>query len=258
MTTAGEPSLVLELKPSRPPRGRGATRWLRWAVLIALVGVVLAVGWVIGRHTNAYLHFRSLGAEVHWRAFDTTNESGVSVIGLPAANFLEDRDLEWLGLLYHLKMVDLTGCEHVTDRGVAVLARFEGLKELHLSHQLYQREGRTNIYLGPALTDAGLASLKGLKNLEVLSVDGAEITDAGLEALLEMPRLEVLDLSKTKVSDAGLETLKRIKKLRFVRLDGSRVTCQGAQALQEALPDLRVLLENCEVNRSKEAAGDAQ
>ncbi len=261
MSAVDEPPLVLELKPGRRPIRRAAKHWSRWVLLVALiavVGVVLAFGWVFGRHIQGYLYFRSKGAVVHWQKFDTTAESGTTVVFRHSGVLIEDQQLENLAFLYHLKMVDLGGCPHITDQGVALLARFEGLRELHLSRFSNRWERNNKDYVGPELTDAGLASLKGLKLLEILSLDGTDVTDAGIESLAGMSRLEVLDLSRTQISDACLETLKGMKNLRFIRLDETRVTCKRAQSLQAALPDARIMLENCKFDQDAGAVGDVQ
>jgi Leucine rich repeat len=258
MSISGEPSLVLELKPSGPPVGRGGKHWLRWAALIAVIAVVLCVGWVGGRHMGAYLYFRALRADVNWQKFDTTAEAGFAVNFRPAAHLVQDAHLDRLESLYYLKMVDLTLCEDITDRGVGVLARFPDLRELHLSRQVNFWDPNDKQYHGPALTDAGLAMLQGLKKLEILSIDGTGVTDAGLQALVGMSSLEVLDISHTQVTNAGLETLKSMKKLRFIRLDGSRVTCEGARSLQAALPDAQLMLENCKLDQNEGAGGNGE
>jgi len=53
-----------------------------------------------------------------------------------------------------------------------------------------------------AMTDAGLARLGGLANLERLRLDGAPVGDAGVRALGAMPRLESINLIGTKVTPA--------------------------------------------------------
>ena len=58
-----------------------------------------------------------------------------------------------------------------------------------------------------ALTDAGLAKLAGMANLERLRLDGTAIGDAGLRALASLPRLESINLIQTKVTPAAAEWL---------------------------------------------------
>jgi len=50
--------------------------------------------------------------------------------------------------------------------------------------------------------------LKGLPNLELLSLGSTQVTDAGLKHLKGLTRLQLLLLENTEVSDAGIKELK--------------------------------------------------
>ncbi len=78
----------------------------------------------------------------------------------------------------------------VTDAGLAELAGLTNLQALDL--------GFTSV------TDAGLAELAGLANLQTLDLGLTSVTDAGLAELAGLANLQVLDLSFTRVTDAGL------------------------------------------------------
>ncbi len=54
------------------------------------------------------------------------------------------------------------------------------------------------------VTDAGLAHLKPLANLEYLNLYSTEISDAGLAHLESLSKLKSLYLWQTKVTDAGV------------------------------------------------------
>jgi beta-lactamase regulating signal transducer with metallopeptidase domain len=60
------------------------------------------------------------------------------------------------------------------------------------------------------VTDAGLASLNGLPQVQVVSLWGTQISDAGVDNLKGLTNLTVLDLCETKVTDAGVKTLQRM------------------------------------------------
>ncbi len=92
--------------------------------------------------------------------------------------------------------------------------------------------GRTKV------TDAGLANLKALTQLQSLNLEGTRVTDAGLKHLKGLTQLKSLNLLLTKISDAGLEHLKGLTKLQMLGLDVTNVT--GLQHLEE-LPQLRRL-----------------
>ena len=55
------------------------------------------------------------------------------------------------------------------------------------------------------VTDAGLANLEPLANLETLSLATTKITDAGLAHLAGLGKLSELDLSFTKTTAAGVK-----------------------------------------------------
>jgi len=81
-------------------------------------------------------------------------------------------------------------------RASRVWAGLTELTELHLE--------------GTKITDKGLASLKGLKNLEYPSnLYGTAVTDAGLDQLSALTKLKHLYVWQTKVTDAGAGKLKQ-------------------------------------------------
>jgi Leucine-rich repeat (LRR) protein len=69
-------------------------------------------------------------------------------------------------------------------------------------HRTLLGVGRTQI------TDAGLAHLAGLTNLETLSLFGTHITDAGLAHLEKLTNLKELNLSDTRVTSEGCDKLR--------------------------------------------------
>ncbi len=112
----------------------------------------------------------------------------------------------------------------------ADLAYLEGLSELQ---RLYL--WRTKV------TDAGLVHLKDLKGLQALSLFQTSVTDAGLKNLAGLTELQWLDLGDTQVTDAGLVQLKGLTKLRKLSLMRTRVTTAGVAELGKALPGCKIL-----------------
>jgi uncharacterized membrane protein/mono/diheme cytochrome c family protein len=66
------------------------------------------------------------------------------------------------------------------------------------------------------LTDAGLAKLGGMVNLERLRLDGTGVGDAGVRALGSLPKLESINLIGTKVSPALTDWLTAQSALRRI------------------------------------------
>ena len=81
----------------------------------------------------------------------------------------------------------------------------------------FVRVTRVRLPMGNA-TDADLAQLKTLDEIESLSIDSTHVTDAGLKHLRGLTNLRTLDLTNTRVTDAGLVHLKRMGKLESLTL----------------------------------------
>jgi Leucine-rich repeat (LRR) protein len=92
-----------------------------------------------------------------------------------------------------------------------------------------------------AVTDSGLAPLKGMPRLTRLDLHGTKVTDAGLKHLADLPNLTYLNLYDTGVTDAGVAEIAKLKGLRSVYLWKTKITDQGAQQLQKALPKAQVV-----------------
>ena len=56
------------------------------------------------------------------------------------------------------------------------------------------------------MTDAGGEHLKGLIQLQQLSLDNTQVTDAGLEHLKGLTQLQTLFFDSTKVTDVAWST----------------------------------------------------
>ena len=58
------------------------------------------------------------------------------------------------------------------------------------------------------LTDAGLASLKGMSKLTFLHLGSTAVTDEGLRKLEGLSNLKDLKVTRTNVTQAGVDALK--------------------------------------------------
>jgi RNA polymerase sigma factor (sigma-70 family) len=92
--------------------------------------------------------------------------------------------------------------EDISDAGLAHLAAFPALTDLHLV------SGR--------VTDAGLARLKALKNLRRLTLGAPAVTDKGVAQLAGLKNLEVLDLRAVQLTPAGAKALRALPRLKVV------------------------------------------
>ena len=130
------------------------------------------------------------------------------------------------------------------------MAHFPGLQRLFLCGDLFtdpclefldRRPPLINLcFQGPRLTDAGLAHLAGLAQMECLSLFACPVTDVGLLHLRGMTRLAVLNLEETHVAGTGLECLRGQPTLADLNLTRSRANDAGLQAVA-GLPHLEKL-----------------
>jgi hypothetical protein len=90
-------------------------------------------------------------------------------------------------------------------------------------------------------SDAGVASLASLSNLEVLALKGGPaLTDNGLIPLSAMPKLRALEIYHSRITEQGLAHLYACKKLDSVQIKSSvPVSAQAVARLQTELPNLR-------------------
>jgi hypothetical protein len=106
-----------------------------------------------------------------------------------------DAELQIVGRLTHLRQLFIAGAD-VTDAGIARLA---GLKELERLE-----------FACPRITDASVEQIARLRRLRELSIQGGDITDAALDRLDALPNLRDLTICMNHVSrEALLRWLRR-------------------------------------------------
>lgn len=85
---------------------------------------------------------------------------------------------------------------------------------------------------GSQMSDAKLAQLRSLSNLQSLDLTQTPVGDAGLEHLKGLTALQTLNLSFTQASDAGLAHLEGLTSLQSLALQGTQVTDAGLEHLK--------------------------
>ena len=156
--------------------------------------------------------------------------------------------------LDEIKSLDVTRST-VTDDGVRLISKLPALTQLDLT--------------GTQIRGNGLAGLKGLSNLRVLTLNeihsltpecwdflceltqletvnlvGTRITNKDVEKLTRLTSLKELNLSQTQVSDAAFTHLAEIENLQILRLEmNSLIDGSGLQAFSKSKtkPPLREL-----------------
>jgi hypothetical protein len=89
----------------------------------------------------------------------------------------------------------------VTDAELATLSNLPDIEVLELGNN-------------PGITDAGLAHLSGLANLKTLYLYGTSVRGPGIGVVATLPKLEALSLQGTPVTDRGILQLKNSKSLK--------------------------------------------
>jgi hypothetical protein len=242
-------------------------RGLIAAVVVAVISLLFFLALPIVNHLRTAWWLQRLGCRIDWQ-IDETNwrQGGVTAVsgartylGAIFGADLGDRDLHYLLDLRSVQSLNLTECNQITDKGLAILGGLPHLTELDLTRLMRFR--RDSIGSRPVpLTDACLVHLGSLPRLKRLSLAGNRITDRGLAQLAQLTHLTELDLVATGVSDAGLIHLQGMRSLKSVNLAATRVTAQGLAKLQEARPDLAITMETApEIEQAvKERRGETR
>ena len=151
---------------------------------------------------------------------------GLPELWLYRSPFTEARLRRWRGPT-QIHPLDLSKIRAtVTDAGLANLKAMTQLEELYL--------------VGMAITDTNVEYLKELTRLQVLVLTSPNVTDSGLKHLKGLTQLEKLAVANAAITDAGLEHLDRLIHLQDLNLDNTRVTDAGLDRLK-ALTELRGL-----------------
>jgi DNA-binding winged helix-turn-helix (wHTH) protein len=130
-----------------------------------------------------------------------------------------DADLELLAEIGDIFILQISGTL-VTDAGMANIGRLPNIENLILSHL--------------EISNTGLAEVKNLENLQTLEIRASlTITDDGLAALVDLPALYRLSLPYTNITDAGLRHVKRIAALNNLSMRNCRISDKGLAELRE-------------------------
>jgi serine/threonine protein kinase/Leucine-rich repeat (LRR) protein len=168
-----------------------------------------------------------------------------------------DDDLRRFAQLPELQGLSLFRAGPFSATGMFHLAGLKNLKSLDLDspigdHGLDQLKGLTNLeeltLVGANITDAGLARLAGMKKLKTLQLGNNDITDEGAQFIAALPRLQNLDLQSTGISDRGLDQILLLPELTQLSLARTRITDVGVDALSAKTQLERLSLEGLPVS----------
>jgi hypothetical protein len=107
----------------------------------------------------------------------------------------------------------------IDDDGLACLASLTKIRSLELGNN-------------KAITDAGLAHLRKLKELESLWLYRSSVSGVGLNQLSKLPRLRNLGLQWTPLTTEGMQQLGTLKELRSLSLTDTPITDDDLMSLR--------------------------
>jgi len=131
---------------------------------------------------------------------------------------VEDHWLKTTGILIKLFP------EHMTESGT--------IRDNVFSEFRYIRRLSLDVDATPISTD-GLARLRELGNLLLLSAQQTELTDDGLAQIEGVVSLRLLRLNWTRVTDRGLRHIERLPDLQMLYLTGTQITDSAMTHLGE-------------------------
>lgn len=151
------------------------------------------------------------------------------------AGSVDDEGMRVVGRMRSLEILMIWDAEEIGDAGVEQLRDLPNLRYLHLGGSQVGDRGLQAIASLPGLegismqenrfTDAGIAHLRGHPRLRSVWVGGLHaltpLTDACVADLASLPQLEELDLQHTQVTVAGLRPLTSCGRLKKLFLSGS-------------------------------------
>jgi hypothetical protein len=107
----------------------------------------------------------------------------------------------------------------VTDAGLAGIARLTDLEHLRIR--------------GGEIGDEGLRHICQLRSLRFLNLPQARLTDAGLSELHRLPHLELLRIGSPLITDAGMAEIAGLRSLRWLHLIDIPITDAGLRRLHD-------------------------
>jgi hypothetical protein len=235
----------LEAPAATPPAATGPKpRHKRLATLagsfLAIIAIASYFYWLMVRdeHTTAQIQkeFKAEGVQVIFSQAEPREEASLSPfqtmsqtvkVLAPTGNLTDELMPRIRDINQDLGLV-LNNCP-ITDKGLASLEGKRNLRWLELRQT--------------KITDEGLKHLRGT-DLEMLDVSATKIDDAGLANLgeLELPHLKTLVLEGLgHVTDDGIVHLAHYGKLEWLLVGGTKVTSHGVRRLKQKLPSVTIL-----------------
>jgi hypothetical protein len=247
-------------------RGIGALtrrRYVRWALISAAVLLGVTSSWVGYRLLGFWSDRRlvrelataepSLGFEMEsWDVLNVPGWVGIdSFLFRPNVWRLVNRLFCRVGILYFRRTSDADlvrllavldrysyrfelsiGSDNITDAGVKTIARLKAISGVEIATS------------NAKFTDAGVAALRTMPNLDQLSIDAPGLSARCALLISRFPRLRRIALSQVWVSDEALDAFAAMKTLKALDVRCARFseeTVKRLEQLKESRPDLDIM-----------------
>ena len=173
--------------------------------------------------------------------------TAISLVGWINQNVNLDDAISNDSLIYLEPLVNLEQLLVRTNIGDAGL--------IHLRHLRKLRHFEVTISGSPdiSITDKGMATIGGLKNMEILRLYFCSgVTDIGFEYLLGLTKLKELNLNGTGITDRSMKLIGSFPNLETLSIAATGITDEGAEFLVGILPSLpslkMVIISNSKIS----------
>jgi internalin A len=222
------------------------------ALLVIVLVIGVGLGWTVRQaqvQRDAVAAIKSAGGRVY---YDWEWRIATKVIGgrpWAPAWLLDCIGVDFFG---HIVRVEGPASMTQSDAVMAAIGRltriqFLWINQVFLTDADLALMAKMNTHRGPLRSDGqitgeGLAVHDSIGKLSYLQVSGTpQATDAGLAHLKGLRELSCLALIGTQVTDTGLAHLTGLRNLSLLLLQGTGVSDAGVKKLQQSLPELWIL-----------------
>lgn len=122
--------------------------------------------------------------------------------------------------------VILRDCDQVTDASIANLKSLHNIQMLDI--------------VGTKVTDDGLSFLKNFPQLQMLFIGNSGFTNNGIAYLKNFPNLYSLMIGGSNINDTTLIYIKEISQLKRLKLIGTKITNAGLAKLRQLMPNCSI------------------
>jgi hypothetical protein len=177
------------------------------------------------------------------------NLKGLKRLELRNSDF-SDKELPYLKNLPLLECLDISKTM-IDGSGLAVMKTLTHLETLRLANNALIPGATANLaglsrlkelYLSStSVGDADMVNIAKIKSLTTIKLaDNKKITDAGVAALAALPNLNMLELSGSSATIASLPSLKKMHQLKHLFISSPKLTAKQLAQMQQALPGCKV------------------